>query len=67
MSLENPLTYYSMTRKYNLKYPSLSEDIDADIVIIGGGFTGINTALELSERGVNNVVVLESNFIGFGG
>lgn len=30
------------------------------MVIIGGGFSGINTALELAEQGVTNVVVLEA-------
>jgi gamma-glutamylputrescine oxidase len=33
--------------------------IEADVVIIGGGFSGINTALELAEQGITNVVVLE--------
>lgn len=67
MSLENPSTYYTITKKYNLSYPFLEDDIDAEIVIIGGGFSGINTALELAERGTKDVVVLESNYIGFGG
>lgn len=66
MSLENPSTYYTITRKYDLHYPDLEGDIEADVVIIGGGFTGVNTALELAERGNRNVVILESNYIGFG-
>jgi gamma-glutamylputrescine oxidase len=65
--LENPATYYSMTRKYNDSYPALAADIDTDVVILGGGFTGVNTALELAERGIRDVVVLESNYLGFGG
>jgi len=67
MSLENPQTYYTATKHYSLNYPALDEVIDAEVVIIGGGFTGINTALELAERGIKDVVVLESNQIGFGG
>lgn len=67
MSLENPSTYYTITRKYDLRFPDLEGDIETDVVIIGGGFTGINTALELAERGHKDVVVLESNYIGFGG
>lgn len=67
MSLENPSTYYTITRQYDLHFPDLEGDIDTDVVIIGGGFTGINTALELAERGHKDVVVLESNYIGFGG
>lgn len=67
LSVESPTTYYTMTRKYDSKYPDLNEDIDTDIAIIGGGFTGVNTALELAERGVTDVVLLESNYLGFGG
>jgi gamma-glutamylputrescine oxidase len=67
LSLENPSTYYTMTRKYDLSFPDLEGDIDTDVLIIGGGFTGINTALELAERGNSDVVVLEANYLGFGG
>ncbi|VEA03293.1 putative oxidoreductase [Salmonella enterica subsp. enterica serovar Sanjuan] len=45
------LNYYGATKKYPLHFPALQEDIDADVVIIGGGFSGINTALELAEQG----------------
>lgn len=38
----------------------------ADVVIIGGGFTGLSAALTLSEAGTN-VIVLEAKFNGFGG
>ncbi|MDH0756168.1 FAD-binding oxidoreductase [Pseudomonas juntendi] len=67
LSLENPSNYYTVTRKYDLRFPDLEGDIETDVVIIGGGFTGINTALELAERGNHDVVVLESNYLGFGG
>lgn len=67
LSVEMPATYYTMTRKYHDRYLELEEDIDADVVVIGAGFSGINTALELAERGITNVVVLEANYIGFGG
>lgn len=67
LSLENPSSYYTMTRKYDLHYGDLEGDIEAQVVIIGGGFSGINTALELAERGITDVVVLEANYVGFGG
>ena len=66
ITLESP-TYYGATKKYNLNYPTLEHDIEADVVIIGGGFSGINTALELAEKGVTNIVVLEARYLGFGG
>ncbi|KJM56864.1 FAD-dependent oxidoreductase [Pluralibacter gergoviae] len=61
------LNYYGATKKYHLHFPPLQEDIEADVVIIGGGFSGINTALELAEQGVTNVVVLEARHLGYGG
>ncbi|MEO9077677.1 MAG: FAD-binding oxidoreductase [Rhodanobacter sp.] len=38
----------------------------ARVAVIGGGFAGLNTALGLAERGVGDVVLLESEQIGFG-
>lgn len=39
---------------------------EADVVIVGGGFTGFSAALHLAERGTK-VVLLEGKEIGFGG
>lgn len=46
--------------------PALGENLNADIVIIGGGFTGCSAALEAAGRGAS-VVLLEANTIGHGG
>ncbi|WP_416414509.1 NAD(P)/FAD-dependent oxidoreductase [Pantoea sp. App145] len=43
----------------------LQGDQHTDVVIIGAGFTGLSCALELSERGVSNLV-LEAREIGWG-
>ncbi|MDS7597988.1 FAD-binding oxidoreductase [Agrobacterium tumefaciens] len=45
---------------------ALTDEIQADVVIVGGGFTGQSAALHLAEKGVN-VVLLEARQIGFGG
>ena len=45
--------------------PALEDDARADVAIVGGGFTGVATALELAERGVD-VVLLEADRIGDG-
>jgi glycine/D-amino acid oxidase-like deaminating enzyme len=46
--------------------PPLGEDIDADLVIVGGGFTGLWTALQAKERDPErHVVLLEANSIGW--
>lgn len=45
--------------------PTLEGDIRAHVVIIGAGFAGLSTALELKARGAD-VVVIEKEFGGFG-
>ncbi len=47
------------------EFPVLSGHREADVVIIGGGITGITTALHLSRSG-KSVVVLEARRIGQG-
>jgi len=44
----------------------LSGPLQADVVIVGGGYTGLSSALHLAEAGTR-VVLLEGNEIGFGG
>lgn len=60
-----PPSYYFSSLRYQQEYPVLAESINADICIIGGGFTGIASAIELAERGYK-VVVLEAHKIGWG-
>lgn len=45
--------------------PSMSGDLSVDIVIIGGGYSGLSAALYLAERNVS-AAVLEAEFIGWG-
>jgi gamma-glutamylputrescine oxidase len=45
--------------------PACAGDHKADAVVIGGGYTGLSTALELKARGVD-VALLEQEFCGFG-
>lgn len=44
----------------------LHETLQCDVLVIGGGYTGLSTALHLAEAGVD-VVLLEAKAIGFGG
>jgi glycine/D-amino acid oxidase-like deaminating enzyme len=45
--------------------PALDSDTRADAVVIGGGYTGLSTALALRARGAD-VVLLERDFAGAG-
>ncbi len=58
-------SYYEATRNRFEHWPTLSSELSADVCVVGGGYTGIATALELIERGVS-VVLLEARTIGWG-
>ncbi|SFF98442.1 NAD(P)/FAD-dependent oxidoreductase [Neptunomonas qingdaonensis] len=58
-------SYYAASANDKNIRPTLEEQINADICIIGAGYTGLSTALHLAESGFN-VVVLEGSRIGFG-
>lgn len=62
---EHTGSWYAATRAEDVAYPALEESIEADVVVVGGGFSGVNTMLELAERG-NDVVLLEANRIAWG-
>ncbi|WP_371368001.1 NAD(P)/FAD-dependent oxidoreductase [Pseudomonas sp. QL9] len=62
---EHAASYYAATARDKQQYPSLAGDVRADICVIGGGLTGVNTALELAQRG-HSVVLLEARRIGWG-
>lgn len=61
-----PDTYYAATRRESADFPPLAGDMRTRVAIVGGGYAGLATALGLAERGVSDVVVLESQAIGFG-
>lgn len=44
----------------------LEDRVETDVCVVGGGYTGLSTALHLAEAGVR-VVLLEAAEIGFGG
>jgi ribulose 1,5-bisphosphate synthetase/thiazole synthase len=58
--------YCTATKKYEVGFSSLAQDIDVDVVVIAGGFIAINTALELAEKGVTRIAVLEAKYLRFG-
>ncbi|MGK6317266.1 NAD(P)/FAD-dependent oxidoreductase [Neorhizobium sp. DT-125] len=62
---DKPSPLWMSLSRETFQAASLSGAINADIVIIGGGISGLSTAIELSRRG-RRVVVLEAARVGYG-
>ncbi len=61
-----PNSYYIDSLDRNLiQHPSLLDSLECDLCIIGGGFTGLSTAIEASKKGLK-VILLEQNKIAWG-
>ncbi|WP_017901669.1 NAD(P)/FAD-dependent oxidoreductase [Pseudomonas asplenii] len=58
-------SYYAASSHPQPEYPPLQGEVQADVCVVGGGFSGLNTAIELAERGLA-VVLLEARKIGWG-
>ena len=64
-SQDHTRSYYRASANAMPERPALAEDLNADVCVIGGGFTGVNTAIELAQRGLS-VILLEARRIGWG-
>ena len=64
-SPQHAASYYAASANPHASYPTLGGELRADVCIIGGGFSGLNTAIELAERGLS-VILLEAHLIGWG-
>ena len=64
-SLPHTGSYYAASVNVKTDFAPLAGSVDADVCVIGAGFTGISTALHLAERGYN-VHVVEANKVGWG-
>lgn len=60
-----PPSWYAATAAPAPERPALTGDAEADICVLGGGYTGLSCALELAERG-HKVVLVEGARIGWG-
>lgn len=63
--LSYPDSWYAASTTPLPAQPVLQGRIDADVCILGAGYTGLSAALELAEAGYD-VVVLEAERIGWG-
>ena len=62
---EHTGSYYAASVTETTDYPALEGTRSADVCVVGGGFTGVATALTLAERGYS-VALVEANRIGWG-
>lgn len=58
-------SYYVATANPFAPAERLEGEVNADVVVIGGGYTGLHAALKAAERGLS-VVLLEAGRIGWG-
>ena len=58
-------SWYAASANRQLDFPALTGASEADVCIIGGGYTGLSSALHLRKRGYS-VAVLEANQVGWG-
>ncbi|WP_421339090.1 NAD(P)/FAD-dependent oxidoreductase, partial [Aeromonas veronii] len=62
---EHVNSYYAASANKHAPYPTLTEQLECDVCVIGAGYTGLSSALHLVEKGYR-VVVLEAARVGFG-
>ncbi|MEM7072577.1 MAG: FAD-binding oxidoreductase [Pseudomonadota bacterium] len=63
--MSEPLSWYQASAGQNVQFDQLVGDHSADVVIIGGGYTGLSAALELAQAGAQ-VILLEAEQIASG-
>ncbi len=64
-AIERPNSLWAETAPSNSTHPPLQESLEADVTIIGAGFTGLRAALTLSEAGAK-VAVLDAGDVAYG-
>jgi gamma-glutamylputrescine oxidase len=65
MSVLDATTHYQATATPYDPFPALEDAIEADVAVVGAGFTGLSAALELRARGFT-VAVLDQGSIAWG-
>lgn len=60
-----PPSIWAATAAPRTPAAALSGDAEADVAVVGGGFSGLSTALHLARRG-RSVIVLEGAEVGWG-
>ncbi|SMF25294.1 Glycine/D-amino acid oxidase [Tistlia consotensis] len=61
----SPASLWAATAPAAPRRPAASGELQAEVVVVGGGYSGLSTAHHLAERGVE-ALVLEANEVGWG-
>lgn len=62
---DDPGTLWHATAPELVPFPALSGPVEADLLVVGGGFAGLSTALHAAEAGLS-VVLIEAHRIAWG-
>ncbi len=60
-----PPSWYAATARLLPPFPALAGEVEADVCVVGGGYTGLSAALHLAEAGLS-VVLVEAQRVGWG-
>ena len=66
MDMASTISLWDMSAEERALSSPMDGDCTTDLAIVGGGFTGLSTALHAAERGID-CQVLEAKQIGYGG
>ena len=59
-------SYWEDNSQENLNLEKLTKDVKSEIVVIGGGYTGLLCAINLIENHELDVILVEAGKIGWG-
>lgn len=65
IELDAPHCLYPISACSSIPFPELTSEQRVEVLVVGGGYTGLSTALHLAERG-RSVALLEAREPGFG-
>ncbi|MFQ3183604.1 MAG: gamma-glutamylputrescine oxidase [Alteromonas macleodii] len=60
-----PASYYSVTASRLDPFPAATGAISCDVCVVGGGYSGLSSALHLAQAGYD-VVLMDAQRVGFG-
>lgn len=62
---EYPNSYYAASAQPLAPFPKAQGSLTCDVCVIGGGYTGLSSALHLARRGYD-VILMDAQRVGFG-